>query len=85
LQSKVLAAYIQMASKQRADVEAAVSSLLELASTDPNNVPVLLALAHGFMLLKQARSADAVGLGEIQGRGCFCFVGGGGGCFALGH
>jgi tetratricopeptide repeat protein 21B len=52
----VLEAYTRMASKQRADAEAAVGGLLELASADPNNVPVLLALAHGFMLLKQARS-----------------------------
>lgn len=42
-----------MANKQRADIEGAVGTLLEQAATDPNSVPVLLALAHGFMLLKQ--------------------------------
>ncbi|KAF8072682.1 TTC21B [Scenedesmus sp. PABB004] len=44
-------------SKGRGDVEAAVASLLDLASADANDVPVLLALAHGFMLLKQPAKA----------------------------
>ena len=48
-----------MAGKQRDEAEAAVGTLLELAAADPNNVMVLLALAHGFMLLKQARRGCA--------------------------
>lgn len=50
---QVLLAYTRMASKQKGEAEAAVGALLDLAAADPNNVPVLLALAHGFMLLKQ--------------------------------
>lgn len=42
-----------MASRKRIYIEAALGELLELASADPNCVPVLLALAHGFMLIKQ--------------------------------
>jgi tetratricopeptide repeat protein 21B len=54
---QVLSAYIQMASKSRGDIEAAVGQLLDLANNDPNNVPVLMALAHGFLLLKQTAKA----------------------------
>lgn len=54
---QVLSAYIQMASKARGDIEGAVSQLLDLANNDPNNVPVLMALAHGFLLLKQTAKA----------------------------
>lgn len=78
---QVLSAYIQMASKSRGDIEAAVGQLLDLANTDPNNVPVLMALAHGFLLLKQtakARNQLKVGgaavlcteLGTARGRLC---------------
>lgn len=56
-----------------------MGQLLDLANTDPNNVPVLMALAHGFLLLKQtakARNQLKVGgaavlctqLGTAQGR-----------------
>jgi crotonobetainyl-CoA:carnitine CoA-transferase CaiB-like acyl-CoA transferase len=55
--AQVLSAYIQMASKARLDVETAVGQLLDLANNDPNNVPVLMALAHGFLLLKQTAKA----------------------------
>lgn len=54
---QVLSAYIQMASKARGDIEAAVGQLLDLANTDANNVPVLMGLAHGFLLLKQTAKA----------------------------
>ena len=57
LTAQVLSAYIQMASKSRGDIEAAVGQLLDLANNDPNNVPVLMALAHGFLLLKQTAKA----------------------------
>jgi DNA polymerase III delta subunit len=46
-----------MASKSRGDIEAAVGQLLDLANNDANNVPVLMALAHGFLLLKQTAKA----------------------------
>jgi tetratricopeptide repeat protein 21B len=46
-----------MASKRRADVEAALSKLLDMAAADANNVPVLLALAYGFLLIKQTPKA----------------------------
>uniref|UniRef100_A0A383W643 Uncharacterized protein n=1 Tax=Tetradesmus obliquus TaxID=3088 RepID=A0A383W643_TETOB len=54
---KVLSAYTLMASKARPDVEAAVGQLLDMANADPSNVPVLLGLAHGFLLLKQTAKA----------------------------
>ncbi|KAF6259487.1 intraflagellar transport protein [Scenedesmus sp. NREL 46B-D3] len=54
---KVLSAYTLMASKSRPDVEAAVGQLLDMANADPSNVPVLLGLAHGFLLLKQTAKA----------------------------
>lgn len=36
-----------MAGKDKGQTETALSQLLDLANTDPNNVPVLLALATG--------------------------------------
>ncbi|GBF90474.1 hypothetical protein Rsub_03470 [Raphidocelis subcapitata] len=54
-----LTAYARMAGRRRADVEAAVVGLLEAAAGDPDCVPVLLALAHGFVLLKQPQKARA--------------------------
>lgn len=54
---QVLSAYTLMASKARADIETAVGQLLDMANSDPNNVPVLMALAHGFLLLKQTAKA----------------------------
>lgn len=46
-----------MATKQPGDVQMALSKLLEIASADQNNAPVLLALATGFMLLGQVPKA----------------------------
>ncbi len=57
----MLTAYTRMASKQRGDVEAALGQLLDLTNADPNNVPVLLALAQGFMLLKQTPKVGIMG------------------------
>jgi tetratricopeptide repeat protein 21B len=54
---QVLSAYTLMASKHRPDVEAAVGQLLDMANVDASNVPVLLGLAHGFLLLKQTAKA----------------------------
>jgi hypothetical protein len=54
---QVLSAYTLMATKSRPDVEAAVGQLLDMANADPSNVPVLLGLAHGFLLLKQTAKA----------------------------
>lgn len=41
----------------RSDVEAGLSGLLDLAAADPNNVPVLLAMATGFLMLGQTPKA----------------------------
>jgi hypothetical protein len=54
---QVLCTYTLMATKSRPDVEAAVGQLLDMANADPSNVPVLLGLAHGFLLLKQTAKA----------------------------
>lgn len=54
---QVLTCYAQMASGQEEDVEAAVKQLLELAGQQRDSVPVLLALASGFMLKKQTPKA----------------------------
>ena len=54
---QVLSCYAQMASGQEEDVQAAVKQLLELAGQDRDSVPVLLALASGFMLKKQTPKA----------------------------
>jgi tetratricopeptide repeat protein 21B len=54
---QVLSVYTLMASKARPDVEAAVSQLLDMANGDANSAPVLMALAHGFLLLKQTAKA----------------------------
>ncbi|MEW5298948.1 MAG: hypothetical protein WDW36_002017 [Sanguina aurantia] len=54
---KVLECYAMMASKDKNEVEGALNRLLDMANTDPNNVPVLLAMATGFMMLKQTPKA----------------------------
>ncbi|MEW5313286.1 MAG: hypothetical protein WDW38_004868 [Sanguina aurantia] len=54
---KVLECYAMMASKDKAEVEGALNRLLDMANIDPNNVPVLLAMATGFMMLKQTPKA----------------------------
>lgn len=54
---QVLKCYAKMASGAQEDAEAAVSQLLDLASANRDDVPVLLALATGFMLLKQVPKA----------------------------
>ena len=46
-----------MASGKEEDVEAAVKLLLELAGQQRDSVPILLALASGFMLKKQTPKA----------------------------
>lgn len=71
--AQVLSAYIQMASKAHGDAETAVGQLLDLANNDANNVPVLMALAHGFLLLKQtakARNQLKVSLGIPVATAC---------------
>jgi len=42
-----------MATGQRGEIDTAVSQLLDLVNSEPDNVPACVALAHGFMLLKQ--------------------------------
>lgn len=46
-----------MASGKEEDVEAALKQLLEVAGQQRDSVPVLLALASGFMLKKQTPKA----------------------------
>ena len=47
LRYKVLYSYSMMAGKDKTQTETALSQLLDLANVDPNNVPILLALATG--------------------------------------
>ncbi|KAL6760145.1 intraflagellar transport protein [Haematococcus lacustris] len=54
---QVLECYARMASRDTLQVEEALGTLLDMANLDPNNVPVLLAMATGFMLLKQTPKA----------------------------
>lgn len=60
------------------EIEASLNALLDMANQDPNNVPVLLAMATGFMILKQVRRT---GHPRLQGRGreacmhaCMCLI-----------
>ena len=54
---QVLSCYAQMASAQEESLEEALRQLLELAGQQRASVPVLLALASGFMLKKQTPKA----------------------------
>ena len=54
---QVLSCYAQMASAQEESLEEALKQLLELAGQQRASVPVLLALASGFMLKKQTPKA----------------------------
>ncbi|KAG2502129.1 hypothetical protein HYH03_000619 [Edaphochlamys debaryana] len=54
---KVLECYAIMAGKDKNEIENCLNILLEMANQDPNNVPVLLAMATGFMMLKQTPKA----------------------------
>ncbi|KAG1671374.1 hypothetical protein FOA52_002984 [Chlamydomonas sp. UWO 241] len=54
---RVLECYAMMAGKNSAEVETALGKLLDMANADPNSVPVLLAMATGFMLIKQTSKA----------------------------
>lgn len=53
----VLEAYTLMASKQKADVDEALSKVLEICNDDHDNVPALLAMATAFMMMKQTPKA----------------------------
>lgn len=57
---KVLECYAMMASKDKAEVEGALNRLLDMANIDPNNVPVLLAMATGESRSGLARSHTLV-------------------------
>ncbi|DBB04932.1 TPA: hypothetical protein ACH3X3_010212 [Trebouxia sp. C0006] len=57
VQHKVLSCYAQMACGQEESIEEALKQLLELAGQHRESVPVLLALAFGFMLKKQTPKA----------------------------
>lgn len=53
----VLEAYCLIATRSKEDAEQACERLAEAAAEDPESVPVLLALATGFLSLKQAPKA----------------------------
>jgi len=53
----VLECYAQMATGDKGKVEEALSALLDIANSDRDNVPVLLAMATGFMMIKQTPKA----------------------------
>jgi len=53
----ILEAYALMATKNKNDIETALNNLVSLASKDPDSVPVLLAMAMAFHLLKQMPKA----------------------------
>ena len=55
--AQVLSCYALMATGAQDQVELAVGQLLEVAAVDRDNVPVVLALATGFMLLRQTPKA----------------------------
>ncbi|KXZ45770.1 hypothetical protein GPECTOR_50g563 [Gonium pectorale] len=54
---RVLECYAIMAGKDKNEIENSLNTLLDMANQDPNNVPVLLAMATGFMMLKQTPKA----------------------------
>ena len=53
----VLEAYILMASKSKPDIDAALEKLIDMTNGNQDNVPVLLAMATAFSLLKQTPKA----------------------------
>ena len=55
--AQVLSCYALMATGAQDQIELAVGQLLEGAAADRDNVPVVLALATGFMLLRQTPKA----------------------------
>lgn len=55
----ILEAYALMATKNKNDIETALNNLVSLASKDPDSVPVLLAMAMAFHLLKQMPKVTA--------------------------
>jgi len=54
---QVLECYARMSTRDMTQVDAALGSLLEMANQDPDNVPVLLALATGYMQRKETPKA----------------------------
>ncbi|CAG9463601.1 unnamed protein product [Pedinophyceae sp. YPF-701] len=57
LRHRVLECYVLMSSGEQADVEKALSDLLDMAQNDRDNVTVLLAMASAFVFLKQKPKA----------------------------
>ena len=53
----VLQCYIDMEKGTRMDIDHALVKLVEMANENPDNVPVLLAMASAFMLIKQVPKA----------------------------
>ncbi|XP_071825631.1 tetratricopeptide repeat protein 21B-like isoform X2 [Apostichopus japonicus] len=54
---RVLENYALMASKSKANIEKALSGFMEMATTDPENIPALLGMATAYMMLKQTPRA----------------------------
>ena len=54
---QVLTCYAQMAGGIAEDIDAALNKLLEVAGQGTESVPLLLALASGFMLKQQTPKA----------------------------
>merc|ERR1719313_3311858 len=54
---KVLEAYAMMATRDKSGVERAFQMLASMLEQDPDNVPALLAMSTGFMMLKQSPKA----------------------------
>ena len=57
VEKDVLEAYILMASKSKPDIDAALEKLIDMTNGNQDNVPVLLAMATAFSLLKQTPKA----------------------------
>eukprot|EP00794_Sanderia_malayensis_P003381 gene3381-3871_t len=57
LKHKVLTNYLLMAAKNKAMTEKSLSSFMELASNEKDNVPSLLGMATAYMMLKQTPRA----------------------------
>lgn len=54
---KVMANYVRMGSKSRADIDKALNGFKEVVETDPDSVPGLLGMARAYMMLKAAPKA----------------------------
>ncbi|XP_036594734.1 tetratricopeptide repeat protein 21A isoform X2 [Trichosurus vulpecula] len=56
-QLKMLQSYCLLATKEKANVETALGAFIEIAQTEKESVPALLAMAQAYMILKQIPKA----------------------------